>query len=283
MPWIDHAGRLSPFRLAVLILLFVPAAVVAAKLAGGALGPRPINAALHEIGNWSLRLILVSLAIRPGRAILQWPQLMQLRRMVGVAAFVYAAAHILLYMADEAFDLQKVALEIVLRIYLTIGFVALLVLTAMALTSTDRMVRRLGARRWRRLHQLVYGAALLAVVHFFMQVKANVDEPWVMAGLFAWLMLYRLAARLGKGRGGLPEWLPAALAAGAGIATALGESVYYWIKLGVAPVKVLAVNFTFATGPRPALIAMAICLAFVLAGTARRRLPLAARRPVEQS
>lgn len=283
MPWIDHAGRLSPFRLAVLILLFVPAAVVAAKLAGGALGPRPINAALHEIGNWSLRLILVSLAIRPGRAILQWPQLMQLRRMVGVAAFVYAAAHILLYMADEAFDLQKVALEIVLRIYLTIGFVALLVLTAMALTSTDRMVRRLGARRWRRLHQLVYGAALLAVVHFFMQVKANVDEPWVMAGLFAWLMLYRLAARLGKARGGLPEWLPAALAAGAGIATALGESVYYWIKLGVAPVKVLAVNFTFATGPRPALIAMAICLAFVLAGTARRRLPLAARRPVEQS
>ncbi|MPY75557.1 MAG: sulfoxide reductase heme-binding subunit YedZ [Alphaproteobacteria bacterium] len=283
MPWLDNAGRFSPFKLTVLVLLALPAAFVAYEFAGGELGPRPINAALHEIGNWSLRLILISLAIRPGRAILQWPQLMQIRRMAGVAAFVYAASHLLLYAADEAFDLQKVALEIAFRIYLTIGFAALLVLTAMAVTSTDGMVRRLGAKRWRRLHQLVYGAALLGVIHFFMQVKANVDEPWVMAGLFAWLMLYRLAARLRKGRGGLPEWLPAALAAGAGIATALGESVYYWVKLGVAPAKVLAVNFTFATGPRPALIATAICLAFVLAGIARRRLPLAVRRPAEQS
>ena len=283
MPWTDHAGRFSPLRLTVLVLLATPAALVAYKLAGGALGPRPINAALHEIGNWCLRLLLISLAIRPARAILQWPQIMQLRRMVGVAVFVYAAAHIFLYAADEAFDLQKVAVEIVLRIYLTIGFAALLVLTAMAVTSTDGMVRRLGAKRWRRLHRLVYGAALLAVVHFFMQVKANVDEPWVMAGLFAWLMMYRLAAWIAKGRGGLPEWLPAVLAAGAGAVTALGEAFYYWIKLGVAPVDVLAANLTFDIGPRPALVAMAICLAFGLAGPARRHLPLRARRPVEQS
>ena len=121
MPWIDHAGRFSPFKLTVLVLLALPVAFVAYKFADGALGPRPVNAALHEIGNWSLRLILISLAIRPGRAILQWPQLMQLRRMTGVAAFVYAAVHLLLYAVDEAFDLRKVALEIGLRIYLTIG------------------------------------------------------------------------------------------------------------------------------------------------------------------
>jgi sulfoxide reductase heme-binding subunit YedZ len=283
MPWNDQAGRFSPLKLAVLILLSLPAAVIAAKFAGGALGPRSINAALHEIGNWCLRLLLISLAIRPGRSILQWPRLMQLRRMVGVAAFVYAAAHILLYVADEAFDLQKVALEIVLRIYLTIGFVAFLVLAAMAVTSTDGMVRRLGARRWRRLHQLVFGAALIAIIHFFMQVKANVDEPWVMAGLFAWLMAYRLAAWLAKGRGGLPEWIPAALAAGAGIATALGEAAYYWIKLGAAPSDVLAVTLTFDTGVRPAWIVLTICLAFALAGAARPRLPRWARRAAEQA
>jgi sulfoxide reductase heme-binding subunit YedZ len=283
MPWIDHAGRFSPLRLTVLVLLAMPAAVVAYKFAGGAFGPRPVNAALHEIGNWCLRLLLVSLAIRPGRAILQWPQLMQLRRMIGVAAFVYAVAHILLYVADEAFDLQKVALEVVLRIYLTIGFAALLVLMAMTVTSTDGMVRRLGAKRWRQLHQLVYGAALLSVVHFFMQVKANVDEPWVMAGLFGWLMLYRVAAWIGKGRGGLPEWLPAVLAAGAGLGTALGEALYYWIKLGVEPTRVFTVNLTLDTGPRPALVATAICLTFVLAGALRRRFPPVIRRVAEQS
>jgi hypothetical protein len=111
-------------------------------------------------------------------------------------------------MADEAFDLQKVASEIVLRIYLTIGFVALLVLTAMAVTSTDGMARRLGGRRWRLLHQLVYGAALLSVIHFFMQTKVTVDEPWIMAGLFAWLMAWRAA--VWRARSGLPDWLPAA-------------------------------------------------------------------------
>src|SRR4030095_1145108 len=131
----------------------------------------------------------MSLSTPPRLRLLLWPRLMQVRRMVGVAAFAYAAVHLALYVADEAFDLRKVAVEIVLRIYLAIGFVSLLVLTAMAVTSTDGMVRRLGGGgRWRRLHQLVYGAALLSVVHFFMQTKFNVSEPWVMAGLFAWLM-----------------------------------------------------------------------------------------------
>jgi methionine sulfoxide reductase heme-binding subunit len=273
MPWTDAAGRFSGLKLAVLILLCVPAAMVAWRYAGGTLGARPINAAVHEIGNWTLRLILISLAVRPARAILQWPRVMQLRRMIGVAAFAYAAVHLTLYAADEAFDLQKVAVEIVLRIYLTIGFAGLLILTALAITSTDGMTRRLGGRRWRRLHQLVYGAALLAVIHFFMQTKANVDEPWVMAGLFGWLMAYRVAAWRATGRGGVPAWLSAALAVGAGVGTAMGEAVYYWMKHGVDPVRVLAAHLDFGAGARPAWIVAAICLAFVLAGLARKHLP----------
>lgn len=273
MPWTDAAGRFSPLKLAVLALLCVPAAYVAWRYAGGMLGPRPINAAVHEIGNWTLRLILISLAVRPVRAILQWPRVMQLRRMIGVAAFAYAAVHLLLYVADEAFDLQKVAVEIVLRIYLTIGFVALLILAALAITSTDTMVRRLGGRKWRRLHQLVYAAALLAVIHFFMQTKADVDEPWVMAGLFAWLMAYRVAAWLAKGRGDMAAWVPAALAVGAGFFTAVAEAVYYWIKLGVSPLMVLAANLDFGAGPRPAWVVLAICLAVAVAGLARLYLP----------
>ncbi len=270
MPWLDPAGRLSPFKLAVFILLFVPAIEVAVSYAGGGLGPRPVNQAVHEIGNWTLKLIMISLAITPGRRLLRWPRLIQVRRMVGVAAFAYAAVHVALYAADEAFDLRKVAVEIVLRIYLAIGFVALLILTAMAVTSTDGMVRRLGGRRWRRLHQLVYLAALLSVVHFFMQTKFNVSEPWVMTGLLAWLMAYRAVAWRGFPQGRLASVWPTLLAVLAAVGTAVGESVFYWIKVGVAPTQVLMANLTFMSGVRPAWVVLAICVTFAAVGTMRQ-------------
>ncbi|MGE0119052.1 MAG: sulfite oxidase heme-binding subunit YedZ [Dongiaceae bacterium] len=270
MPWHDSAGRVSPFKLAVFLLLFIPAAVIAARYLGGSLGPRPLNEAVHQLGNWTLKLVLISLAVTPSRSLLQWPRLMQVRRMVGVAAFVYAAAHLTLYAADEAFDLGKVATEIVLRIYLTIGFAALLILVAMAATSTNGMVRRLGGRRWRRLHRLVYVAALLGVVHFFMQVKANVDEPWVMAGLFAWLMGYRALLWFGPSGGRLAAWAPTLLAVLAAAGTALGEALYYWLKLGAPSTRVLAANLSLDAGLRPACIVLAICLAVAALATLRR-------------
>ncbi len=279
MPWFDPAGRFSPFKLAVFILLFVPAAVIAERYVSGALGPRALNEAIHQVGNWTLKLILISLAITPGRRLLRWPRLMQVRRMVGVAAFAYAAAHLLLYIADESLNLPKVALEIVSRIYLAIGFISLLVLTAMAITSTDGMVRRLGGRRWRRLHQLVYAAALLSVVHFFMQTKFNVNEPWVMAGLFVWLMAYRVVVWRGRWEGRLADWWPLLLTVLATAGTAIGESIYYWIKLGVDPTRVLAANLMFSPSVRPAWIVLAIGLAVVAAAVARCDRTRTAARP----
>src|SRR5262249_56706741 len=94
------------------------------------------------------------------------------------------AAHISLYMADQMFDLLHVASEIALRLYLTIGFIALSGLTVLAITSTDTMVRRLGGLRWRRLHQIVYVIAVLALIHFFQQTKLDVTVPTFAAGLF---------------------------------------------------------------------------------------------------
>src|SRR6185295_6134271 len=99
---------------------------------------------------------MISLAVTPLRRVARFNHLVDVRRMIGVGAFVYAAAHISLYVADQMFDLWKVASEIVLRLYLTIGFIALLGLMALAATSTDAMVRRLGAKRWQRLHQAIY-------------------------------------------------------------------------------------------------------------------------------
>src|SRR5205085_3728325 len=107
-------------------------------------------------------------------------------------AFCYAVAHILFNIANEKFNVVKVASEIVLRLYLTIGFISFLGLTALAVTSTDGMVRRLGGRRWQRLHQVIYVIVLLALIHFFQQTKADVWVPTFVAGMVGWLLGYRL-------------------------------------------------------------------------------------------
>jgi sulfoxide reductase heme-binding subunit YedZ len=264
----------------VLVGLFVPIGLVAYRYGHGDLGARPLNEAIHRVGNWTLRLVFLSLAVTPLSRILQWPRLMLVRRMIGVAAFLHAAVHLALYVVDQGWDVAKVASEIVLRVYLTIGFVALLILAAMAATSTDGMMRRLGGRRWRRLHRLVYAGALLAVVHFFLQTKAAVDEPWVMAGLYGWLMGYRLVAgRLGADRAAL-LWSTGALGVGAALLTAVGEAVYYGLKVGVDPTRLLLANLTVETGVRPAWVVLSITAAIAAlgalraaqAGFARRRL-----------
>ena len=194
-PWKDNGGRTSPLKLAVFIALFIPALWVGVAFTCGWLGSRPLNEAIHQLGLWTIRLIFLALAVTPLRHILQWSRLLTVRRMIGIAAFAYAIGHLSLYAADQAFDLAKIATEIAVRIYLTIGFAAVLGLAALAATSTDGMIRRLGARRWQRLHRLVYAIALLAVVHYCMQSKLDLWEPMIMAGLYGWLIFYRVLAR----------------------------------------------------------------------------------------
>ena len=143
--------------------------------------------------------LIITLAITPLRRITRYGQLLDVRRMLGVGAFCYAVLHISLYVLDQQFDLVKVASEIVKRIYLIIGFVALSGLTVLAITSTDGMVRRLGGMRWARLHQIVYVIAFLALIHYFQQTKADVSVPTLVAGLFGWLMCYRFAVRRIRG------------------------------------------------------------------------------------
>jgi methionine sulfoxide reductase heme-binding subunit len=180
-PWNDYSGRLSPLKLGVFVLLFAPAGSVALAYATHTLGPRELNEAIHRIGLWGIRLIFITLAVTPLRQILQWRRLLLLRRMIGVAAFAYIFAHFLLYAADQAFDAPKIASEIVLRVYLTIGFIAFLGLTALAATSTDAMIRRMGRLNWERLHRLVYAIGILAVIHFCFQSKLELWEPTWMA------------------------------------------------------------------------------------------------------
>lgn len=277
-PWQDYSGRLSPLKLSVLVALFLPGLWTAFAFSMGWLQPRPFTEAIHEVGLWMLRFLFVALAITPLRQIVQWPRLILVRRMIGVFAFAYGLAHITLYVADLKFDIAKAASEIALRIYLTIGFAALLGLAALAATSTDAMVRRLGARRWQRLHRLVYAIALLAVVHYFMQSKLDLWEPTIIAGIYAWLMGYRLLVPLVGVRGKLPLLWIGALSLAAPVLTALGEAVYFWLALGVDPVRVLSANWSLAAGWRPAAIVLGLGLAVTAIGAGRALAPLIGKR-----
>jgi sulfoxide reductase heme-binding subunit YedZ len=232
------------------------------------LGARPLTQAIHEIGDWTIRLIFISLVITPARVVLQWPKLLEVRRMIGVAACLYGLLHISLYTVDEAFSLPLVASEIILRIYLTIGFTALTGLIVLAWTSTDGWQRRLGARRWQKLHRIIYLIGVLAVIHYFLQSKLDEWEPTVMAGIYVWLMGCRLVSwRLGRGK--LPLWSVASLSLGVGVLTALCEAGYYWLSLGAPLDLVLQANLTLDTGLRPAPVVFASTFAIAVLGAIR--------------
>src|SRR5258708_13765668 len=190
--WHDRRGRFSPLRGATLVVLVAPLLALIYFTATHDLGARPRTEAIHEMGLWAFRFLLLALFVTPLRRIARYAQLIDVRRMIGVAAFLYIALHFLLSIYDQVFDLPKVASEIVLRYYLTIGFTAWLGLAVVAATSNNLMVRRLGGIRWRRLHWLVYPIAVLGAIHYFMQSKLEVFEPTVMGGVFVWLMLYRV-------------------------------------------------------------------------------------------
>lgn len=283
LPWNDYGGRLSPLKLVVFVALFVPAGWVGFAYGFGLLGARPLNEAIHQIGLWTIRLIFLALAVTPLRQILEWPQLILVRRMIGVAAFAYGLMHLTLYAASERFELEKVASEIVLRVYLTIGFAALLGLAALAATSTDRMIRRLGGKGWQRLHRVVYATGVLAVIHFCFWAKLDEWEPTIMAGLLGWLFGYRLLLwRFGRcGHLALP-WV-AVLGVMAAIVTALGEAVYFRLAFNAPLIRVLGADLSLATGLRPAAVVLGIGLAATIAGgwraaTTRQAAPAAAPR-----
>ena len=156
--------------------LCLPALYLAWRWWTDDLGPRPVTLATHVTGDWTVVFLLLSLALTPARAIFDFMPLMQIRRRIGVAAALYAGLHLLIYILDQKWDLIVVALEIVKRFYLTIGFVALLAYAALAITSTDGWQKRL-RRNWKRLHWLVYPAVAVAIVHFFIQSKVRIGEP----------------------------------------------------------------------------------------------------------
>lgn len=249
--WHDRRGRFSPLRAAALVLLVAPAMALVWFALHHNLGPRPRTEAIHEMGLWAIRFLMLSLFVTPMRRIARYAPLVDIRRMLGVGCFAYIALHLSLYISDQMFDLGKVASEIALRYYLTIGFAAWLGLATLAATSNDYMVRRLGGIRWRRLHRLVFPVLILGATHYFMQSKLEVFEPTVMAGIFIWLMLYRVLHWKFPRNTEFPISIIAASWLGVGAFVFLAEAVGFWIAFHAPIWRVLVLDFDFRAGIRP--------------------------------
>ena len=183
--------------------VFVLALVPLGRLATGALffpdwlGANPAEFITRSIGDWTLRFLLITLAVTPLRKLSGWHWLANFRRMFGLYAFFYGLVHLSSYVAfDHVFDVVEVLKDVVKRPFITVGFTALVLLVPLAITSTNRMVQRLGARRWLALHRLVYVIAPLGVLHFWWMVKRDITEPAIYALVLAVLLGYRVAAKL---------------------------------------------------------------------------------------
>ena len=180
-------------RSLVVALCALPAAVLVAGGMAGRLGANPVETLTDQTGEWGLRFVLLALAATPLRRLIGWNFLLIHRRAIGLAGFAYVAAHLLVYLwLEQAFVWPVILDDILERPFIALGVAAFIGLLPLALTSWDGAVRRLGWQVWRRLHRLVYGAAILGVLHYWLLVKADVREPAIYAMILGVLLAMRL-------------------------------------------------------------------------------------------
>lgn len=160
------------------------------------LGANPIEAVTRDTGLWALRFILVTLLISPIRKLTGINEFIRFRRMLGLFAFFYASLHMLLYIGlDQFFDVQEIWVDIIKRPFITVGFISFLLLIPLTITSTDKMIKRLGGRRWKKLHYLIYLIVVLSSVHFYMLVKQDKTEPLIYLLIVSLLLGFRVVGQ----------------------------------------------------------------------------------------
>lgn len=183
------AAAITAIKLLVFLLCLLPALQLLLGWQADTLGANPVETITHASGTWTLRLLLITLAVTPLRRLTGLHWLLRLRRMLGLFAFAWGLAHFATYLwLDQFFDWAAIAADILKRPFITVGFAALVLMLPLALTSNRLAVRRLGGRRWQALHRSTYAIAILGVVHFWWLVKADVLEPAIYALVLAALL-----------------------------------------------------------------------------------------------
>ena len=188
-------------KVVVFLLCLIPFFSLVDRTLHNRLGANPVEFLQHATGDWILRFLVFTLAITPLRKLLNQPDLIRFRRMLGLFAFFYACLHFLTYLGpDQSFDLSAMWKDVAKRPFITVGFLGFVLLIPLALTSTTGWIRRLGGKRWQMLHRAIYISAVAGVVHYYWLVKSDVRKPLFYGALVAILLLWRLSDWFGRKR-----------------------------------------------------------------------------------
>ena len=188
-------------KLIVWLLCLSPAAWLIWRGVHGGLGANPIEFITHATGDWTLRLLVATLAITPLRKLLGIPSLIRFRRLIGLFAFFYGCLHMITYVwLDKFFDVHEMLKDVAKRRFITMGALAFVLLVPLAVTSTAGWIRRMGGRRWQALHRLIYFSASAGVVHYYWLVKSDVRRPLLYGAIVLVLLGYRAVAAARKTR-----------------------------------------------------------------------------------
>lgn len=182
---------IAGIKVLIFILALLPFDLLLYKTLTSNLGANPVETLTRSTGDWTFRLLLITLCMTPLRRITGWPAWLRVRRMLGLFAFFYACLHFGMYVLDQYLNVETIIEDIVKRPYITVGFTAFIMLWPLAITSNRYMMRRLG-RRWQQLHKLVYAIAMLGLLHYIWLIKSDYAE----AAVYAVVLIILLAARL---------------------------------------------------------------------------------------
>jgi len=188
-------------KIIVFSLSSIPLLVIIWRGFHNNLTANPVEFLQHRTGDWTLRFLIFTLCITPLRKVLNLPELIRFRRMLGLCAFFYASLHFLTYLGpDQSFNFAGMLKDVVKRPFITVGFTAFVLLIPLAITSTAGWIRRLGGKRWQALHRGIYLSAILGVIHYYWLVKSDVREPLFYGFLVGILLLWRFTEWLTKRR-----------------------------------------------------------------------------------
>jgi sulfoxide reductase heme-binding subunit YedZ len=190
-------------KVVVFLLCLEPLGMLVMRAVQGRLTANPIEFITHTTGDWTLRFLVITLAITPLRKILRLPQLIRFRRMLGLFAFFYACLHFSTWIGlDKFFDWTEMWKDVQKRRFITVGFTGFVLMIPLAITSTAGWIRRLGGKRWQMLHRAIYFSAIAGVIHYYWLVKSDVRKPLQYAAMVGVLLAWRLGAWIyGRGQG----------------------------------------------------------------------------------
>jgi methionine sulfoxide reductase heme-binding subunit len=273
-PWQDRNRRFSRLKAVTFALMLWPAIRTAWLVGAGDYGSTwslALPALTYWSGVWATVVLLMALAVTPAATILRWPALVDVRRMVGVAALVYTIAHVVIYFAFRRWDFANIATDVITRATLIVATLSTIGLIVLGATSVDAAVKYMGAKNWQRLHTTNYAISALAILHVLL-ARGTYTEQYVLTTLFFWLMAWRVLARYGLGTNGKAL---AMLAVASCLLAASLEAGFLWARRGFDVWDTFGVNFNLAVldfGFPPAWQVLALGLAVALAAAGRELL-----------